>query len=160
MNFLNITARGSADGLKKFMQNSELVNDGVVFNEKYGTPRMSFRWGSGDTGRFRMKCEMTGRATKDNAFLIGTVFYGRIREKDGVVSLNGFSVTSPFYHICLAALLVFFIIRCITVGGFSVVPVCLLVFSIVMFIPEFRKQGYMKRYLMRAARRYSESVKD
>lgn len=160
MNFLNVVARGSADGLKKFMQNNELVNDGVVFNEKYGTPRMSFRWGSDDTGRFRMKCEMTGRATKDNAFLVGTVFYGRISEHDGEVTLRGFSVTSPLYHLCLIALLVFFVIRCIAVGGFSVVPLCLFVFSMAMFIPEFRKQGYMKRYLMRAVRRYSENVKD
>ena len=38
-------------------------------------------------------------------------------------------------------------------GGFSVVPICLLLFSLFMFKDEFKKQKLLCNYVLRAKRR-------
>ena len=132
------------------IRDNERTNRGVRFDENRGVPRIHVR----EKGeRLRIRCEMTGRATKDNGFLIGTYFTGRLTERDGVTTLRGIILTSPIYHILWLALVVVFIFQCFRLSGFSAVPVCLTVFEIFMFKDEFRKQGTISRYLARAFRR-------
>ena len=93
---------------------------------------------------------MMGRGTKDNAFLEGTYFIGRASEKNGRSSVRGIILTAPIYHLLFTALFVFFIIQCFSVGGFSPIPIILLVFDVFMFKDEFKKQGLIKTYIFRA----------
>ena len=44
----------------------------------------------------------------------------------------------------------FVVLKCIELGGFSVVPLVFLAISILMFGKEYKKQGVIKRYLYRA----------
>ena len=108
-------------------------------------------------GRIKITCEMIGGPTKDNGFLVGTYFSGRLVEKDGRTKLKGVITTAPIYHLFLIALVAVFIIQCFKLRGFSVVPPIIVIFDIFMFKNEFKKQGYIKRYLYRAARRMYEN---
>ena len=103
---------------------------------------------------------MIGGPTKDNGFFVGTYFSGRLSEKDGRTKLKGIITTAPIYHLFLIALVVVFIIQCFRLRGFSVIPPIIIIFDIFMFKNEFKKQGYIKRYLYRAARRMCENSKD
>lgn len=150
MRFVRIKTAVPAERMREILSDPEKVNSNVRFDEKYGTPKMMpvFR---GD--RLRVKCEMINRPTKDNGFLVGTYFSGKLTEKNGVTTLSGIIVTEPIFHLIFFALFLYFVILCFSVGGFSVVPPCLLVFVIVMFRKEYRKQGIIDRYLFRAFRR-------
>lgn len=127
-------------------------NDKIVEQEKFdssrGVPRIHIKEKEKD--KIKITCEYTGRATKDNGFLEGTYFLGRLTETDGVTKLKGVILTAPIYHSILAIIFVFFILQCISIGGFSPAPIILLVFSIFMFKDEFRKQSIIKRYVFRA----------
>lgn len=142
-----------ADTMREILSDPERVNAHVRFDEKKGIPKMkpTFR---GE--RLRVKCEMTGRPTKDNGFLVGTYFSGRLTERDGVTTLSGIIVTEPVFHLLFLALLGYFIFLCLSAGGFSVVPICLCAFVVVMFWREYQKQGIIERYLARAFRRAEE----
>ena len=130
--------------------NSELVNDRVKFDENKGRPRIHLKT-KGD--RIKIKCEMIGGPTKDNGFIEGTYFIGKLTEEDGRTSLRGIILTAPIYHTCIIMLMVLYVMKCIELGGFNPVPILLLIFSIMMFKKEFEKQGTIERYLMRAFKR-------
>ena len=132
------------------IKNSERVNDKVKFDENKGKPLIHVKE-KGD--RLRIKCEMIGGASRDNGFLEGTYFVGKLTEKDGASHLRGILLTAPIYHTILALILAFYVYRCISLGAFNPVPIILLVFSIFMFKSEFEKQGTIERYLMRAIKR-------
>jgi hypothetical protein len=132
------------------IKDSERVNDKVKFDENKGKPLIHVKE-KGD--RLRIKCEMIGGPTKDNGFLEGTYFVGKLTEKDGISHLRGILLTAPIYHTILALILAFYVYRCISLGAFNPVPIILLVFSIFMFKSEFEKQGTIERYLMRAFKR-------
>ena len=149
MKLVNISVSTSVDAFFSAIKNQDEVNRGVVFDEKLGTPKMKVKE---KKNGFVLTCELMNRATKDNGFLVGTYFRGRITEKDGVATLRGAIVTAPIYHFALIALFIGFIVMCIVKGGFSVMPLLLIGFDIVMFSLEFKKQGIIKRYLLRAAR--------
>lgn len=131
--------------------NALSCNDEIVDAEKFdvskGYPKITVRK-NGKT--VIIKCEYTGRARKDNGFLEGTFFIGRLTEKCGVSRLKGLILTAPIYHSVILAILGVFVYKCISLGGFSIVPLCLLAFSIYMFKDEFRKQRIIKRYIFRA----------
>ena len=111
-------------------------------------------------GYVRSTCEMLGRATKDNAFgyLVGTYFTGRLIERNGVLTLKGVVLTAPIYHAFLAVLLFVLVYKSIQVGGVSLIPLFLLAFEVIMFKDEFRKQGYIKRYLNRAVKKFNKQI--
>ena len=132
------------------------MNERVKFDENKGKPILHVK----EKGkRLKMKCEMIGGPTKDNGFLEGTYFLGTLGEKNGETVLNGVILTAPIYHFALALFMIFFVYRCISIGGFNPVPVILLIFSIVMFKGEFEKQGIIERYLTRAFKRAEEKSK-
>ncbi len=109
----------------------------------------------------KITCEMTGGATKDNGFLVGTYFRGKLTEKNGVTAIKGIVTTAPIYHFILIALLAFFIYKCIAEGGFSVMPITLVAFDVFMFWREFKKQSLIKRYIFRAFKNvYSDIQKN
>ena len=155
MRFVRLKTTVPAREMKKILSDPERVNENVRFDEKKGTPKMkpTFR-----DDRLRVKCEMMNRPTKDNGFLVGTYFTGKLSERDGVTTLSGIIVTEPIFHLIFLALFVYFVILCFSVGGFSVVPICLCVFVVVMFWKEYQKQGIIERYLARAFRRAEDSA--
>ena len=100
--------------------------------------------------KIKIKCEMTERPTKDNGFLEGTYFIGKVKEKNGVSRVKGVIVTAPIYHVLLLMLFAFFVYRCISIGGISFEPIVLVLFDIVLFYGEFKKQSLIKRYIFRS----------
>lgn len=150
MRFVRLKTTVPAHEMKEILSDPKRVNENVRFDEKKGIPKMkpTFR-----DDRLRVKCEMMNRPTKDNGFLVGTYFTGKLSERDGVTTLSGIIVTEPVFHLLFLALFAYFVILCFSVGGFSVVPICLCVFVVVMFWKEYQKQGIIERYLARAFRR-------
>ena len=156
MKFINIRTPLPKDKLLKLLSDNEFVNDGVKFDEKLGKPRMHLK-DNGD-GRVRITCELTGRATKDDSFfLLGTYFKGKITESEEGTVLKGHIITAPIYHLVWIALVITFIVQCFRLGGFSVVPICLVAINMFMFWNEYKKQGLIERYLHRAIRRAIEN---
>ena len=147
MLFVNYKMNAKKDMLLGVMKNSERVVSEENFDLSRGTPKMHLKE-KGDT--LKIKCEMTGRPTKDNGFLEGTYFKGSVKEKNGVTIVKGIILTAPIYHFLLLLIFSYFVYLCFSLGGFSVVPVILLIFDIFMFKDEFRKQGMIKRYIFRS----------
>lgn len=147
MLFVNYKIHAPIEEVRSVLIDNNLVVDKEKFDTSAGTPKMRFKE-KGD--RLKITCEMTGKATRDNGFLVGTYFSGKLTEKNGVTALRGIILTAPIYHLILILLLAFFVYRCIVVGGFSVLPICLAVFDIFMFWGEFKKQCIIKRYIFRA----------
>lgn len=151
MKFIDVTYSGGAEDVLKLLADNDRVNEGVNFDDSRGIPHMRIK--RRENGRFKMTCELVGGPTKDNGFLVGTYFSGRVIEKDGVTRVKGVITTAPIYHAILLLFIGFFVFQCIRLGGFSVIPPIILAFDIVMFWKEFKKQGYIERYIRRASRR-------
>ena len=147
MLFVNYKINAKREEVLGVMRDS----DRVVFEENYdtshGKPKMHIKERNKSV---KIKCEMTGRPTKDNGFLEGTYFLGGIKERGGVCHIRGLILTAPIYHLAFIAIFAYFIYLCFTIGGFSPIPVILTVFDIFMFKDEFRKQRLIKRYIFRA----------
>ena len=156
MKFINVMTPLPKDKLLKLLSDNEFVNNGVKFEEKLGKPRMHLK-DKGD-GRIRITCELTGRATKDDSFfLLGTYFKGKLTETEDGTVIKGHITTAPMYHLVWIALVLAFVAQCIRLGGFSVVPICLIVINLFMFWNEYKKQGLIDRYIKRAIRRAIEN---
>lgn len=138
------------DRLLSLLSDNDYVNEKVKFFEDNRYPRVSVK----EKGkRIKIGCEIMGGAKKDNAFLEGTHLFGRIRDNGESVTLKGVILTAPIYHTILLIFMAIFIGQCFYFGGFSVVPICLLIFSLFMFKDEFKKQRLIYNYVMRAKRR-------
>ena len=156
MKRIRLESFATREELLEVIRNSELVNGTAKFDENKGRPVIRVK----DNGkRVKMKCEMVGGATKDNAFLEGTYFVGTLKESGGVTRLCGVVLTAPIYHTALVLLLAFYVFRCISLGAFNPVPLILFVFSIFMFRSEFEKQGIIERYLKRAFKKTEQRQK-
>ena len=151
MKFVDITFDDTAENVVSFLSDNDAVNSGVNFDDSRGIPHMRIK--KKDNGRIRMTCELVGGPTKDNGFFVGTYFSGKLTEIDGRTRVKGVITTAPIYHSVLFAFVIVFLIQCIRLGGFSVIPPIIIVFDIFMFKNEFKKQGYILRYLYRAAKR-------
>ena len=150
MKFVKIRTHKSPEELLAMLSDNDKVNERVRFDTKRGTPHMKLK----ETKRgIRMTCELLGGTTRDNGFLVGTYFSGRIREKNGVTTLTGRILTAPIYHAILLIFIALFVIQCFVVKGFSVIPVFAVLLDVLLFKEEFKKQGYIYRYLYRAAKR-------
>ena len=150
MKFVNTTFDMPKDRLLSLLSDNDYVNDKVKFFEDNRYPRVSVK----EKGeRIKIGCEIMGGAKKDNAFLEGTHLFGRIRDNGESVTLKGVILTAPIYHTILLIFMAIFIGQCFYFGGFSVVPICLLIFSLFMFKDEFKKQRLIYNYVLRANRR-------
>ena len=150
MKLLNLECAVPRDELLDVIANSELVNDRVRFDENKGKPRVHIKT---KNDRLKIRCEMVGGATKDNGFLEGTYFIGRLTENNGTSRLRGVILTAPIYHTFIALIMIVFVLRCIQLVAFNPVPIILLAFSFMMLRGEFEKQGTIERYLIRAVKR-------
>lgn len=147
MKFIKLKARASREEALAMIKNPSVVNDRVRFDEKKGRPTPVVK----EKGNLvKIKCNMLDAEIRDGGFLEGTYFIGTIKENCGETALSGVILTAPIYHTLLAAIMVIFVIRCITLGAFNPLPVILLFFSLFMFKGEFDKQGTIERYLTRA----------
>ena len=144
MLFINYKIHAAREDILTVLEDSELVVEQEKFDVSRGKPKMHIKK---KNDIIKIKCEMTGRPTKDNGFLEGTYFLGRLREREGVSTLRGVILTAPIYHLIFLAFFAFFIYQCIALGGFSPIPIILVVFDAFMFKDEFRKQGIIKRYI-------------
>lgn len=151
MKFISLDFPISKEETLALISDNARVNRNVNFDERRGKPLMKVK--DKGEGKIKITCEMLERPTKDNGFLVGTYFTGKLTEKNGGTRLRGVIMTAPIYHLVLIALVVLFIVQCIYLKGFSVIPVIIVIFSLFMFKDEFRKQGYIARYLQRASRR-------
>lgn len=150
MKFINLLINCPKTEVASALRNYERINEGVKFDEKGGKPAIRFK----EKGSFAIiTCKMVGGPSLDNGFIVGTFFLGKIKEKDGKTSIRGLITTAPLYHLGLLALTVFFVYKCIELGGFNPVPVILLLFSFFLFKGEFKKQGIIARFLERAKRK-------
>ena len=152
MKFVRIKSSAQREELLEAMRNSDKVNANVKFDERRGKPVMKLKE---KRGTLYMSCEMIGGPSKDNGFLVGTFFLGKLCERAGECRLSGIIMTAPLYHAALVAFCVYFIIQSFIIGGITLVPVILALFSLFLFKDEFKKQGIIKRFLGRAAR-YAE----
>ena len=156
MKFVKIRTRASAEDVLAMLSDNERTNKGVRFDEKYGKPLFSVK---GNAEKLRLKCEYKKGDIKDNAFLDGTVFRGKITERGGVTTVSGVITTAFIFHFFIAVLLGVFVYQCIRLGGFNPTPVFLVAFDIMMYYKEFKKQGLIKRYIERAVRRCEDEIK-
>ena len=147
MLFVNYKIHAARDEVLSVIRDNNLVVEAENYDTTKGTPKMHVK----EKGeRIKIKCEMTGRPTKDNGFLEGTYFLGKVKEKNGVCKVSGIILTAPIYHLIFLCLFSFFIFQCISVGGISPIPIILVIFDVFMFYGEFKKQSLIKRYIFRA----------
>ena len=153
MKSIKISTEHSKDEVLSFIKDNNKVNDGVKFDDKYGgRPFMHIKE---KDGKLRIKCEMIGRPTKDNGTLAGTAFRGKIVERDGITTISGLITTSVIYHIALLVLVVLVFVQMFRYSAYGLISVLVfaIAFEILFFKDEFKKQGYIERYLERAIRR-------
>lgn len=155
MIFINLKTHVSKDELLSFVSDNKKVNSNVRFDDRRGTPFMHVKE---KDSNLSIKCEMLGGPTKDNGFFVGAFFKGRIKEKNGETKLKGIILTAPIYHLIWFTLLCVMIWQCIQYVAISVLPILFVAFEIMMFSKEFKKQGYIKRYLLRAVARLEKTV--
>lgn len=153
MKIINLFSEFSKGEVMDIINDNDRVNAGVRFNDKYGAkPYMHI---TEKDGRLKIKCEMIGRPTKDNGFLAGTVFRGKIKEEGSGTRIKGIITTSAIYHAIMLILFVFLFVTMIIKSSYNLIPMLVLViaFEIMFFKDEFKKQGYIERYLIRALKR-------
>ena len=153
MKFVKLSVITDKATFTEKLSNNEFVNSGVKFSDNGVRPIMKTKL-KGD--RVTIGCEMIGGPRKDNGFLEGTKLFGRLSERDGIVTLRGVVLTAPIYHFLFLCLTVFFVFQCFRLGGFSVVPICLIIFDLFMFKDEFKKQRLLYNYVFRAAKRVAQ----
>lgn len=156
MKHIKISSPLSKEDLLEVLRNQDEVNKNVTFDQSKGKPVILV---NEKGGCVNMTCKMVGGPSKDNGFIVGTFFKGRFKEKNGSTTLSGYIMTAPLYHIAMLILTALFIYRCISLGGFSPVPVILIVFSYFLFKNEYKKQGIIERYIKRAFRKAVENKK-
>ncbi len=152
MIFVNHRTTTGKSELVALLRDSNRVNERVKFDEKHGRPQMILKEGK---RTLSMTCRFIGGETKDNGFIIGTLFFGRITEKNGITRVRGLITTAPVFYAAILGLLVYSVIRGISLGGFNPIALIIAVFSFLMFRTEFKKQGIIDRYIARAIK-YSE----
>ena len=101
MKLVNYKIQASVDDVTEALYNSEFIVSKADFDKLKGTPRFHLKE---KNGYFKIKCEYTGGATKDNAFLEGTWFLGKLSQRDDKTSMKGIIVTAPIYHLIVAIL--------------------------------------------------------
>lgn len=149
MKLINYKTAAPREELLSLIKDSNRVNEKVKFDEKRGRPQMFVKERKKS---LTVTCRYIGGNSRDDGFIIGTFFWGRLTEKNGVTHLSGIILTAPLFYAAILGLLVYSIIADIMKGGFNPVAVIIAAFSYLMFRPEFQKQGVIARYLYRAVR--------
>ena len=149
MKLVNLSSAASRDTVLDALKNSTKINEKVKFDEKRGRPLIKVR---GKNSFLYITCEMIGGPTKDNGFLLGTMFLGTLKEKNGTTRLRGVIVTDPIFHLLLIAFCTYFLIQSFVLGGFTILPAIFSLFTLILYKDEYKKQGIIKRFFGRAFR--------
>ena len=157
MKLINLRSHKEPEELFAAICDNSFVSDGVKFNEKGTRPHMHVK--DKGNGNLKIKCEIMGGPTKDNGFLEGTYFVGRIKKSERGSVIKGIILTAPIFHFALILLTAVIIAQCIFLKAINVIPVFAVLFDVLMFKNEFKKQGYIQRYLMRAISRLEKKGK-
>ena len=157
MKLINFSSSKTPEELINAISDNSFVSDGVKFNDKGTRPHMHVK--TKENGSLRIKCEILGGPTKDNGFLEGTYFSGKITATEEGSNIKGIILTAPIFHFLLIFLTVFIIIQCIYLKAINIIPVFAVAFDIIMFKNEFKKQGYIERYIGRAIARLEKKNK-
>ena len=155
MKFINQRINASREEFLQMLCDNEATNKNVKFECKRGTPVMHVKQ---KEDKISIKCEYVGGPTKDNAFIEGTSFKGKLKEKNGELFLKGVILTAPIFHTVLFLGFITFLIMCIASAAFNPTPVFLIVFDLIMYKDEFEKQGLIERYVKRAEKRSASSL--
>ena len=136
---------------KELLLSKILNNDAVVEAENYdasnGKPKMHIK---NKAERLKIRCEMIERATKDNGFFEGTYFLGSVKERGGRSRVRGVILTAPIYHLVFLILLGIVVYQSIMMVAIPITAIFLVLFDLMMFRGEFKKQSLIKRYILRA----------
>ena len=157
MKRIKLRSTKSPEELLSAISDNDFVSEGVVFNQKGTKPYMHVK--NKGNGKIKIKCEIMGGPTKDNGFLEGTYFKGKIVKTDSGSYIKGVILTAPIFHVIITVLTVAILLQCIYLKAINVVPVFAILFDIIMFKNEFKKQGYIERYLKRAIVRLEKNGK-
>ncbi len=147
MLFVNYKIHASREEVMNCIRDEASVTKAEKYDTSRGVPKFHIKE---KKDYIKISCEFIGRATKDNGFLEGTYFIGKLTERNNESKLRGIILTAPIYHSIFLMLVIYFIYQCFSLGGISVVPIMLIIFNIFMFKDEFRKQGLIKRYIFRS----------
>ena len=150
MKFVKLNINTTKEEYLNIVRDNRIVNEGVRFGEDGAFPTAEVKEGKRFT---KIRCRMVGGPSRDNGFFFGTFFLGTLKEKEGKTRLRGIIVTEPLVHLIWLAIVVYFVIVCINLGGVSLVPIFLSLLLYAMFRPEYKKQPVLYRYLHRASRR-------
>ena len=156
MKFVNYDIHATKEQVIDSLKENDKIVEQEKFDQSKGKPKIHITEKGND--KIKIKCEYVGGRTKDNAFLEGTYFVGKLYEKDNVTKICGIIVTAPIYHMIIAILLVFFVYQCISLKGFSMVPIIALAFSFIILRDEFKKQNIIKRYIFRGLKNTFEKI--
>ena len=154
MKFVSIKSSATEKDVVDALGNSEKVNERVQFDERRGRPLMKLKR---KKNTLYISCEMIGGPAKDNGFIIGSFFLGRIKQRAYGSKITGILLTAPLYHLVLLGFCTYFLIRSIQVHGIAPLPFIIAATSLLFFKDEFKKQGIIKRYIKRAVR-YAERL--
>ncbi len=150
MKFVDLSIRMPKAEVLEYISDSKTVNDKVRFDTKAGTPFMHV---SEKDGKLKIKCEMMDLAYKDNEFIQGTSFRGKITESNGETRIKGIITTEPIYHIICSLIVIVAIVFSFFNAAMISVPILFLASEFIFLSSEFKKQGYIQRYLARAIKR-------
>lgn len=157
MLFVNYTIGAPRDELLSNLLNGDKLIADEEHGDKVGRPKMHVKI---KDDRVKIKCEMIGLPTKDNGFIQGTAFIGKISEKAGRCALSGVILTEPIYHFIFLIMLGIIIYQAITMAAIPITAIFLVLFNLLMFKDEFKKQSIIKRYIFEAFKStYRETAK-
>ncbi len=158
MLFVNYDIKASKEDVMSIIRDTNLVVESENYDISKGKPQIRIKE-NGD--KLKIQCRITDGNKKDSSFLEGTYFIGKISERAGKTAVKGIILTAPIYHLIFMILFGFFIFQCINLGGISPIPIILVIFDIVMFYGEFKKQRLIKRYIFRVFKIvYKKSLKN
>lgn len=147
MIFVNYDIEAPKEALLSNLHKNEEINQAESFETPKGKPKMHIKL-KGE--RLKIKCEMIGGPTKDNGFLEGTYFLGKLKQKNERSSVRGIVLTAPIYHLIFLILLVVVVFQAIKMVAIPITAIFLVLFDLMMFKYEFKKQSIIKRYILRA----------
>ena len=99
MKIVKLTSSRSSDELIAAISDNHFVSDGVKFNDNATKPHMHVK--TKENGSMKIRCEILGGPSKDNGFLEGTYFKGKITSYSGGSLIKGVIVTAPIFHLLL-----------------------------------------------------------
>lgn len=155
MKFVSIKSSARREEIVDALAKSDKVNEHVRFDERRGKPLMKLK---SKKSTLYITCEMIGGPAKDNGFIIGSFFLGRVKERAYGSKISGILLTAPLYHLVLLGFCAYFVVRSFEVGGIAPLPFIIAATSLLFFKDEFKKQGLIKRYVHRAVRYAERSI--